>query len=146
MKQMNKIESYIPKIIQSLQNIDPYKIILFGSVATGTANDSSDLDIAVILNKESLPEDYDEKLENKILVRNAILDISFEVPFDLLVYTTMEFEKLKINNKPFYSEIVDKGKVVYEKAAKKGLRSIKNIKNTNTHERSERISSENLMK
>ena len=114
---MNNIESYIPNIIESLQSIDPYKIIIFGSVAAGMINDSSDIDIAVIINKDSLPKNYDERLENKILVRNAILDISFEIPIDLLVYTKMEFDQLEINNKPFYSEIVEKGKVLYEKAS-----------------------------
>lgn len=111
------LESYLPDIIDSLRTIDPYKVIIFGSVVTGIVNDSSDIDLAVIINKDSLPKSYDEKLENKILVRNAILDISFEIPIDLLVYTKKEFIQLEINNKPFYSEIVDKGKVLYEKAS-----------------------------
>ncbi|MDC7238943.1 MAG: nucleotidyltransferase domain-containing protein [Spirochaetales bacterium] len=113
---MKELESYIPGIVNSLRTIDPYKIIMFGSVASGLTNESSDIDLAVIINKDDLPQSYDEKLDNSLLVRDAILDISFEVPIDLLVYTRREFMELESNNKPFFSEIVDKGRVLYEKA------------------------------
>lgn len=114
---MDKLESYLPRIVESLKVIDPYKIIIFGSVANGTDKMFSDIDIAVIINKENVPKNYDEKLENKLFVRNAILDLSFEIPIDLLVYTKKEFDRLKNTNKPFFSEITEKGKILYEKAS-----------------------------
>ena len=114
---MSELKSYIPTIIESLKGIDPYKIIIFGSVAQGIETENSDIDIVVIINKENLPNSYDEKLANKILVRNAILDLSFEIPIDLLVYTKKEFSLLLENNKPFMNELTDNGKVVYEKAS-----------------------------
>ena len=113
---MKKLNSYLPGIVESLKEIDPYKIIIFGSVAQGYDNSFSDLDLVVVINKEQIPSTYDEKLENKIMVRNAILDISFEIPIDLLVYTKEEFFRLENFNKPFFSEITDKGKILYEKA------------------------------
>lgn len=114
---MNDLESYLPSIIESLKQIDPYKIILFGSVADGSSEDFSDIDLAVIIDEDDIPRNYDEKLANKIKVRNAILEISFEIPIDLLVYTKHEFILLETNNKPFYAEITNKGKVLYEKAS-----------------------------
>ena len=107
----------MPQIINSLKNIDPLQVILFGSMVSGNINEDSDIDLVVILNNETLPSNYEEKLQNKILVRNAILDISFKVAIDLLVYTKMEFEKLKIIGNPFLKEITEKGKIIYEKTS-----------------------------
>lgn len=111
---MDKLKGYLPKIIESLKEIDPFKIYMFGSVANGTDNEDSDIDLAVILNSDILPKTYDEKLKNKVLVRNSILDLSMEVPIDLLVYTKEEFKRLDEVNKPFMAEIVEKGTIIYE--------------------------------
>ena len=112
---MADLKNYIPEIIESLKKIDPIKVILFGSVAKDNQTEYSDLDIVVIIDIEGLPRNFEDRLANKILVRNAILDLSFEVPIDLLVYTIKEFSLLQENNKPFASEI-NNGKVLYEKA------------------------------
>lgn len=113
---MSDLKDYIPGIIESLKSIDPYQIYLFGSVSVGQENADSDIDLVVILNSSIVPKSYDEKLENKILVRDAIIDISMEVPIDLLVYSRTEFDKLKEINIPFASEILDRGSLIYEKA------------------------------
>jgi len=86
-------------------------------MVSGNINEDSDIDLVVILNNETLPSNYEEKLQNKIFVRNAILDISFKVAIDLLVYTKMEFEKLRIIGNPFLKEITEKGKIIYEKTS-----------------------------
>jgi len=41
--------------------------------------DDSDIDLVVILNSNIIPKSCDENLENKILVRDAIIYISMEV-------------------------------------------------------------------
>jgi uncharacterized protein len=114
---MNQMETFLPQIINSLKNIDPLQVILFGSMVSGNINEDSDIDLVVILDNETLPNNYEEKLQNKIFVRNAILDISFKVAIDLLVYTKMEFEKLKNIGNPFLKEITEKGKIIYEKTS-----------------------------
>ncbi len=114
---MNNLKDYIPGIIESLKSIDPYQVYLFGSLSVGQENPDSDIDLVVILNSNTVSKSYDEKLENKILVRDAIIDISMEVPIDLLVFSRTEFNKLKEINKPFASEILDKGSLIYEKAS-----------------------------
>ena len=114
---MNNLKDYIPGIIESLKSIDPYQVYLFGSLSVGQENPDSDIDLVVILNSNTVSKSYDEKLENKILVRDAIIDISMEVPIDLLVFSRTEFNRLKEINKPFASEILDKGSLIYEKAS-----------------------------
>ena len=84
---MKNLKEYIPGIIESLKSIDPYQIYLFGSVSIGQENAGSDIDLVVILNSNIFPKSYDEKLENKILVRDAIIYIGMKVPIDLLEYS-----------------------------------------------------------
>ena len=112
---MKKLKDYLPKIIDSLKKIDPYKIILFGSVAQGIEREYSDIDLVVILNEDIITKTYEEKLEKKVMVRDSILDISLEVPIDLLVYSKAEFKKMEEINKPFASEIKEKGSLLYER-------------------------------
>jgi len=114
---MNGLKDYIPNIIESLKSIDPYQIYIFGSVAKKKEDEKSDIDIVVILDKDKIPKTFDEKLKDKVMVRNAIFDLSLEVPIDLLVYSKPEFAKLKEINNSFTSEILGKGYLIYEKAS-----------------------------
>ena len=114
---MSDFKNYIQDIVESLKSINPYQIYLFGSVAKNRQEEDSDIDIAVILDKDKMPKTFDEKLQDKVMVRNAIFDLSLEVPIDLLVYSKPEFEKLKRINNPFAFEIIKKGSLIYEKAS-----------------------------
>jgi len=113
---MEDLRSYIPDLVDSLQKVDPFKIILFGSLAEGSQTEDSDIDLVVILNTDVFPRTADEKLRYKVDVRNAIRDISFEIPIDLIVYTKAELSKLESINSPFFNELSAKGKILYEKA------------------------------
>lgn len=113
---MEDLRSYIPGLVESLQKLDPVKIILFGSLAAGKQTEESDIDLVVILNTDVLPQTADEKLLYKVKVRDAIRDISFEIPIDLIVYTKAELSKLESIQSPFLSEISEKGEILYEKA------------------------------
>ena len=114
---MNDLRGYIPQIVESLKEIEPFQIYMFGSVARGTENQDSDIDLAVILNSDEIPKSYDEKLKNKVAVRNTILDLSMEISIDLLVYTKEEFKILNQFNKPFMTEITEKGTLLYEQVS-----------------------------
>ena len=41
--------NYIDLLIEALKPSNPYRIILFGSYARGTATENSDIDIVIIL-------------------------------------------------------------------------------------------------
>ena len=84
---MTNLKDYLPKIVSALRQLDPYQVFVFGSVANGLGVTDSDLDIVVILNNDSIPKTYDEKLETKVMVRNSLLELSLEIPIDLLVYS-----------------------------------------------------------
>ena len=113
---MNNLSTYIPQIVESLKKINPYQVYLFGSLVDKTDDANSDIDIVVILNKEDIPKNYDERLVEKVKVRDAIIELSFKIPIDLLVYSKGEFKKLLKINKPFAKEITQKGSLIYERA------------------------------
>jgi predicted nucleotidyltransferase len=113
---MKNAQKYLEEIKSRLEEIEPYKIILFGSVAMGNSDEESDIDLIVVLDSEKISQNYEEKMYNKMLVRKAIRDISAEIPIDLLVYTKKEFEIIMNNKNSFFKEIELQGKVLYEKA------------------------------
>ncbi len=108
---------YIPEIIKILKQINPYKIILFGSYANGIFSEDSDIDLIVVLDSSEISKNYDEKMKNKLLVRRYLYDLSKKVAIDLVVYTKGEFEIISKNENSFYNEIKNTGKILYEKAS-----------------------------
>ena len=70
-----------------IKNINPEKIILFGSYAKGNYNEDSDLDL-IIIKQSNLP-----KHKRGIEIRRLFYGLL--VPIDLKVYTPEEFEMFR---------------------------------------------------
>ena len=107
----------IDDLIVLLKPSDPYKIILFGSHASGNQNKESDIDIMVILDNNDVSKTYTERLNKKIFIRKLLLEINRKIPLDILVYSKEELNILKSNGNYFIDEIEKTGKVIYEKAS-----------------------------
>lgn len=85
----------------------PDKIILFGSYATGQANEDSDLDLLIV-------KDTDLPMHKRnIEIRRAL--IGTKVPMDLLVYTNSEFENEKNQKYSFLYQLTDKTRTLYDR-------------------------------
>jgi len=112
---MKDNRKYIPEIIKNIKNINPYKIILFGSYASGNFSEDSDLDLIVVLDSSRVSKNYEEKMNNKLLVRGKIYEITKKAPVDLVVYTKGEYDIISNIENSFYNEIKKTGKVLYEK-------------------------------
>lgn len=110
------MDEIIKEIVENLQKIKPLKIILFGSYAKERFDEESDIDLIVILDTDIIPQNYNQKLDLKVEVRDCIYDVSRKIPIDLVVYTNGEFELIKKNRTSFYNEIETTGKTIYEKA------------------------------
>jgi predicted nucleotidyltransferase len=106
---------YLPEIVENLKQINPYKIILFGSYANGVFSEDSDLDMIVILDSLEIAKNYEEKMKNRLLVRSKIYELSKKVAIDLLVYTKSEYEIISKSQNSFFDEIKNTGRVLYEK-------------------------------
>lgn len=93
-----------------IKKFNPEKIILFGSYANGSPTLESDVDLLVIVktNKSTL------QLSSEIALS---LDHSF--PLDIVVRTPKQIENRLHNGDFFLEDIINYGKVVYERTGKR---------------------------
>lgn len=101
----------LPKAIERIVSaLRPEKIILFGSYAHGNPTPDSDVDLLVIM---ELQGDYKEKYRaiSKLLYPR-------QFPVDILLRTPKEVEEALRGGKDnsfFIREILEKGKVLYDR-------------------------------
>ena len=84
----------------------PERIILFGSYASGTATDDSDVDLLVIMPRT---RSHGERMSLRI--RNAI---PRQFPLDLLVRSPSEIARRLRWGDSFVQEIMKSGELLYE--------------------------------
>ncbi|MBS3976482.1 MAG: nucleotidyltransferase domain-containing protein [Syntrophomonadaceae bacterium] len=101
------LEKELSRIVEILwRDYEPERIILFGSMTEGDVHEWSDIDLLII--KDTSKRPIDRILEVSCLIMP-------KVGIDLFVYTPDEVEALMQGKYTFFSEIVAKGKVIYEK-------------------------------
>jgi predicted nucleotidyltransferase len=93
---------------QVAERFEPDKIILFGSYAYGTPHADSDVDILVIMPARN-------QIDQAVRIR---WDVPARFPMDLLVRTPATMKWRLAEGDLFHTEIVTKGKVLYEKGNK----------------------------
>ncbi len=87
---------------------DLHKILVFGSLVTGSIHAWSDIDL-VIVKETELPFWQRLRQTRKLLHP--------QVGTDILVYTPEEFEQLRRDRPFFQEEIVSQGEVIYERSS-----------------------------
>lgn len=68
------------QLLERLKEIDPYKIILFGSHAYGEPGADSDVDLLVVTEDDFLPKNFAEKNAIYLRVANSITEIEKKSP------------------------------------------------------------------
>ena len=89
------------------QQMQPERIILFGSCATGQIGEWSDLDLVVIAPTD-LP--FYER------IKHILCSVRPQVGMDVLVYTPAEWAEMLSQRSFIQEEILNKGQVVYARA------------------------------
>ncbi len=84
----------------------PEKIILFGSYAYGQPHADSDVDILVVMPTRN-------ELDQAVKI---CLSVAYHFPLDLLVRTPKNLAWRLAEGDSFLREVMDRGKVLYEKA------------------------------
>ncbi|MCL2044335.1 MAG: nucleotidyltransferase domain-containing protein [Treponema sp.] len=112
-----EINGYIDQLLEALKIADPYRVILFGSCAKGSANENSDIDILVILDNEDISKTYEDRVNKKLYINKLVRHINYKVSLDILVYSKEEYRKIKNFGNYFIEEIENTGKIIYEKAS-----------------------------
>lgn len=91
-----------------IQDYNPEKIILFGSLARGDYHEFSDIDMVVIKKTEKR---FLERLGDVLMLNNT------EMNLECFVYTPEEFATMIKEENPFIEEVLNSGVVLYEKQA-----------------------------
>lgn len=105
-----EFQEVLNRIVKKIaKNINPEKIILFGSYAWGNPDKNSDFDILIVA-------DIKGKRWEKVAYVASFLSEETEImPMDIIVYTPEEFESIKKHNTSFIRKIISKGKILYER-------------------------------
>jgi len=111
----DKKQHLLEDVTERLKKLKPYKVVLFGSYANGTATENSDLDVMVVLDSNERSKNFDEFMEHGKPVSAAVREFRKTMPMDLVVYTLAEFEYLRKERDFFVEEIMENGKILYEK-------------------------------
>lgn len=98
-----KINGYVREVVRRL---DPYRVILFGSFARGDFNEASDVDILVV-------SDFKEEFLDRIKLLMELNKLG--LPLEPVGYTVEEFEEMRRRRSPFILEVLEEGRVLYER-------------------------------
>ena len=105
---MNKSENILVVIKKLVEERDSSaKIYLYGSRAKGNARKDSDWDLLILLNREKITSE----IENKIT--SPLYDLEFETGeiISPMVYTLKEWNT-KYNVTPFYKNVMKEGHLI----------------------------------
>jgi predicted nucleotidyltransferase len=91
---------------QIIERFDPDAIILFGSYGYGKPTPDSDVDLLVVMPTRN-------QIEQAVRIDEAIEERGF--PLDLIVRTPKALENRLREGDSFLKEIVQRGKLLYEK-------------------------------
>lgn len=107
-KAMGKAHSVIEAMVQDIVvRVQPEKVILFGSYATGAYSSNSDVDL-LIVKDTSLP------VPQRVMEIRKILS-KYDIPKDILYKTPQEFGRFKHIVNTLDYEIETKGVILYER-------------------------------
>jgi predicted nucleotidyltransferase len=99
----SQIDMIVNKIVAGY---NPDKVILFGSYASGDANENSDLDFILVKNT-GLPRHHRGKEVRKMFYGMAI-------PMDFKIYTQSEFKEESEKEYSFLHNVLKESQVLYE--------------------------------
>jgi predicted nucleotidyltransferase len=101
----------IERVIEGLMGYNPEKIILFGSMARGDADEYSDIDLIVV-------KETDQRFVQRLVDAGSFIPPHLSV--DVLVYTPDELKIMVEDGNPFIEKALKEGKVIYEKPTGNG--------------------------
>ncbi|MGC1377873.1 MAG: nucleotidyltransferase domain-containing protein [Anaerolineales bacterium] len=101
-------KSLRPAIQKIVRELNPEKIVLFGSYAYGMPNPDSDVDLLVIMQTNASLKERSWAVSRLLLPR--------PFPVDILVKTPEEIEKALGAKDFFVQEILTRGQVLYDRS------------------------------
>lgn len=97
-----ELADWVPRIVAEME---PEKVILFGSAARGEAGEDSDLDLCVVAETELK---FFDRMSKVIGLYPGTRRV------EVFVYTPGEWRRMREEGRDFIRTIVDEGRVLYE--------------------------------
>lgn len=88
-----------------VEQVHPLRIILFGSMARGTAKTDSDIDLMIVMPNGTHRRHTAQKIYREVH--------GFKIPFDVVVATPDDFEKYGDHPCLIYKQVLTEGKEIY---------------------------------
>ena len=101
------ISDLIPQLLRTFTALNVKEIILYGSVARGTATSETDIDIAVIL------DDNTDKMHDEMIDVVVELELKYNKVISVLLIYNKQFNEWG-NITPFFKNIRKDGKVLWK--------------------------------
>jgi predicted nucleotidyltransferase len=95
---------------QIVREVDPERVVLFGSWARGEADERSDVDFLVVEREPFGPNR--SRREEAVRIWECLYD--FRVPKDILVYSVDEIDQWKDSDYHVIGKAMKEGKILYE--------------------------------
>jgi predicted nucleotidyltransferase len=106
-----RVREIVAQMVRRLvDEYQPERVILFGSLAYGEPDEDTDIDLLIV------KETPDPPLDRRVRVRRLLTDPKRRIPFSPLVLTPRELAQRLALGDPFYREIVGEGQVMYERS------------------------------
>ncbi len=102
-KELKKLKNQI------IKEYKPEKIILFGSLVNSKIGPDSDIDLLIV---KKTTKSFGKRIDEVSIIANGA---KIETPKDIIVFTPLELKKRLASGDFFIVDIVNNGKVLYEK-------------------------------
>lgn len=94
-----------------VDQLDPVRIVIFGSYATGEADEESDVDIMAIVANDR-PSDRQTAIQGRVALRKVLRGEG--LAFDFLVESERDFDRAKFQNGTIEHAVYQQGIVIHE--------------------------------
>lgn len=115
MESKNTVIAGIRNAFKNPDSLNINKVILFGSYSKNIQQPDSDIDLLIVTNDEFVPGSFAEKMEIKLKVSDALNQLRHQFDIDIVVHTKPMFEEFIKQNSNFKKEVLNFGRVIYEK-------------------------------
>lgn len=101
------LDAIAGELLRRLDDLRPRRLIVFGSLARGTADEHSDLDLVVVLDS---PLDF---VDRGVQVARRLKGMGRGV--EVLAYTPREYERMRSSGNAFIEMVEREGRVIHER-------------------------------